>query len=116
MARGYIPKNSLTRGSFRALKKGMYPESDTFKEQHTPSLQGGVVDYSFNEPIMIPEIKYLWINGYTKRIGVVETTMVAIVTARDETFELLSAVAAVPDNLLISSRMELVFKMVFSIV
>ena len=31
---------------FRALIKGMYPESDTFKEQHTPSLQGGVVDFT----------------------------------------------------------------------
>ena len=29
---------------FKALKKGMYPESITLREQHTPSLQGGVVD------------------------------------------------------------------------
>ena len=29
---------------FRALKKGMYSESGTFKEQHAPSLHGGVVD------------------------------------------------------------------------
>ena len=29
---------------FRAIKKGMYPESSTYREQHTPSLQGGVVD------------------------------------------------------------------------
>ncbi|MDR0495037.1 MAG: hypothetical protein LBG95_05350, partial [Treponema sp.] len=35
---------------FRALKKGMYPEtkrtsSPTLPKQHTPSLQGGVVDF-----------------------------------------------------------------------
>jgi energy-coupling factor transporter ATP-binding protein EcfA2 len=29
---------------FRALKKGMYPETNTLPKQHTPSLQGGVVD------------------------------------------------------------------------
>jgi len=29
---------------FRALKKGMYSETNSFREQHTPSLQGGVVD------------------------------------------------------------------------
>ena len=30
---------------FRALKKGMYPETNTLPKQHTPSLQGGVVDF-----------------------------------------------------------------------
>ncbi|MDR0289756.1 MAG: hypothetical protein LBI06_02355 [Treponema sp.] len=30
---------------FRAFKKGMYPETNTLPKQHTPSLQGGVVDF-----------------------------------------------------------------------
>ena len=34
---------------FRAFKKGMYPESNTLREQHTPSLQGGVVDSKKNK-------------------------------------------------------------------
>ena len=29
---------------FRALKKGMYPETNTLPKQHTSSLQGEVVD------------------------------------------------------------------------
>lgn len=49
-------------------------------------------------------------------MGMVDTTMVAIVTDLDETPEFLSAVAAVPDSLLISSLMELVFRIVLRIV
>lgn len=49
-------------------------------------------------------------------MGVVDTTMVAMVTALEETPEFLRAVAAVPDNLLINSLMELVFRIVLSIV
>ncbi|MDL2229455.1 PHP domain-containing protein [Treponema sp. OttesenSCG-928-L16] len=37
---------TLSRANFRALKKGMYPEIDTLPKQHTPSLQGGIVDFS----------------------------------------------------------------------
>ncbi|MDL2229006.1 BamA/TamA family outer membrane protein, partial [Treponema sp. OttesenSCG-928-L16] len=36
---------TLSRASFRVLKKGMYPETDTILKQHTPSLQGGVVEF-----------------------------------------------------------------------
>ncbi|MDR0313787.1 MAG: site-specific integrase [Treponema sp.] len=35
---------------FRALTKGMYPETNTLPKQHTPSLQGGVVDLAKSNP------------------------------------------------------------------
>ena len=46
---------------FRAPKKGMYPESDTYKEQHTLSLQGGVVDSLFNKKYKLNNFSYLYI-------------------------------------------------------
>ena len=65
---------------------------------------------------MMPLTKYFCINGYTSRIGVVEITMVAMVIDREDTWEFFNAVAAVPESLLINSRIELVLRMVFKIV
>ena len=36
---GVHTQELATRGSFRAHKKGMYPETNTLPKQHTPSLQ-----------------------------------------------------------------------------
>jgi hypothetical protein len=49
--RGVHTQELATRGSFRTLKKGMYSETNTLPKQHTPSLQGGVVDEK-SKPIL----------------------------------------------------------------
>jgi 4-diphosphocytidyl-2-C-methyl-D-erythritol kinase len=54
--RGVHTQEPASRGSFRALKKGMYSETNTLPKQHTPSLQGGVVDlWRGKNPPILPQ-------------------------------------------------------------
>ena len=51
------------KGTYPALqgdKKSMYPETNTLPKQHTPSLQGGGVDYHFSEEdsVLSPSLVY----------------------------------------------------------
>jgi hypothetical protein len=44
LRRVHTPRTRLSAGEPWGGTKGMYPESNTLREQHTPSACGGVVD------------------------------------------------------------------------
>jgi hypothetical protein len=76
---GYNPRTRYA-GSFRALNKGMYPETNTLPKQHTPSLQGGVVDFSTGNNIFY---------GYVKIVDDINNVDIEAIKAEVANFETL---------------------------